>query len=232
MFSYKEVMRHYEWEQGRIINLVQGSYRHRVDVLCDVHGRSVGFFRNGAHPYVAYIRMLHPDHTEISDGNCIVPVLPDHRFLMVYEYRPNLNPDGVVVFAPSLEFPGGSVYMEEVAIGCLRECREETGVPHQKAVLYKRRAVNVFSSDIVCYNHCCVLFLTEGKFEVCAPIDGGLKVVAMSRDEVNKAMWDGTITHGSSHLAWHFYNEIRLMHPICEEMKIANGDMTKTNVWV
>lgn len=231
-FDFREELSIHAWEPGKVIRLVIGSYRHRVDVICSPEGRNLAMFYNGEHKYFACITLLRGDGSEVRDGNCIVPRLPNHRFLMVVELRPALNELGDLVMVKSLECPGGAVDHESVTLGCLRECREETGIPLQKAILYRRRPVSPMSSDVVCRNHYCVVLLSEGSFETNVETDGGLQVVSMTEAEIDLAMFDGTISHGPSHLAWDFYKMVRSMHPREEQDWIEKGHLTKEEVTI
>jgi hypothetical protein len=82
------VLKEYEWEEGKVIPIVDGSYRARVVVTCYSKGRQKAEFANGEHNYDVYIELTRPDGTWISQGMGIVPVLPNGRLIMVVVQRP------------------------------------------------------------------------------------------------------------------------------------------------
>ena len=174
----------------------------------------------------------------------MVPVLPDGRLIMVVEQRPahgryanrpmvaeiqgeqvDLREFGV---HSSLEFPGGAIEPGEgLKAGFLRELAEETEVEEQTALYYScLRPVFVFGSDVAFQNFLGVVFLSGLSHEKHVKTDGGLNVFALTRDEVQRNIWNGVISSGQAALLeWSFYQEVEKLRndPILEKELIQSG---------
>lgn len=222
--SYQDDLRSFRWIEGREISLLQSSYRHRIVIVCSKEGRQKTCFGNGEFPYFAYTELLNGKGEWISHGNNIVPVLSDSRFLMVIEQRPALEryPDHrciaviggkLVDLGPcgSLEFPGGGVESgEEFTASFLRELCEETGIAEQTGYLCRRLPlIYPFGSDIALAMFYNVIYLSGFSFPDYVDNDGGLRVVALTRDEVEENIHSGAISSGQAALqGWAFFKEI------------------------
>jgi 8-oxo-dGTP pyrophosphatase MutT (NUDIX family) len=219
----KDAIRGIPWVEGQHTALVFGPYRYRITITASQIGRQRAVFADGAeHPYFAYVEI---DGT--GRGGGIVPVLPDGRFIMVIEQRPcqyrfAARPTHIELedgrrtldeFGPysSLEFPGGSIEVDEDEIkGPLRELQEETGVNDQAVTLYRRlRPCYPFGSDVVLQNFYQVVFLSSGILARHVRTDGGLHVLTLSRREVERNIRNGVIVSGQAALLpWSFYTEV------------------------
>ena len=216
-----------EWAEGRIITLPAQSYRHAVTVACYAQGRQRAKFANGEHNYGAYVELLTATGERNAAGSGIVPVLPDGRLLMVVEQRPAQGPckgrGGILTdkgrwldlskFGPysSLEFPGGAKDSPEtIRSSALRELVEETGVQDQKAELFLREhPIYPMGSDMSLANTYGVIFLQAMEFQDYVRTDGGLVVLALTTDSIQKNIWSGVISSGSGALLpWNFYREV------------------------
>lgn len=227
-FSWRKVLMQHEWVEGRIVPIATASYRHRIVAVCTDVGRQKTQFANGEFPFFSYMEVVRSDGSWVQGGNSIVPILPDGRLIMVVEQRPShyryanqpthIEIDGggripLVEFGPysSLEFPGGGIGSEEsFTAEFLRELIEETGVADQSAMLYWCNQPHYgFGSDIASESHLGVIYLSKMGFEGYVRSDGGLHVLALTRDEVQRNVWNGTIRSGqAAHLAWAFYKEV------------------------
>lgn len=237
-----EVLKKNEWEEGKVIPIVDGSHRTRVVVTCYSKGRQKAQFANGEHNYGAYIELTRPDGSWISQGTGIVPVLPDGRLIMVVEQRPPQwrlpnQPTTIVVggeivdlreFGPysSVEFPGGAVDPEDrkFTAGFLKELVEETEVPNQTATVYRRKPpLFPQGSDLALEGQLCVVYLSNLGFEKHVKTDGGLDVMALSPEDVQNNIWAGSIRSGQAALlGWAFYKEVeqaRADRIVCRHMR-------------
>ena len=225
MQKTKELLKEVEWETGKIIPVAYGPYRHRIVAHCAEEGRQKAVFADGKeHPYFAYVEFISGNGQWIRQGSAIVPVLPDGRLIMVIEQRPaqqarfdfqpiveiSGNKVDLRDFGPfsSLEFPGGAVDPGEgLKAGFVRELQEETGVETQRALFYERvPPFYSFGSDVSLAQFVGVAFLSGYSFKGYVKIDGGLKVVALSRNEVERNIWSGAITSAQAALSqWYFY---------------------------
>ncbi|OGZ47405.1 MAG: hypothetical protein A3J54_02355 [Candidatus Ryanbacteria bacterium RIFCSPHIGHO2_02_FULL_45_13b] len=225
-FDFRDVLREIEWEDGKLVERwVVGSYRHAVTLVCSSLGRTKGNFANGTFPYFAYGELMSPNGEWIKYGNNVVPVLPDGRFLMVVEQRPvllrypehprivehtghqfDLGPCG------ALEFPGGAYNpRESFTAGILRELREETEVEEQRAKVIRRvPGVYPFSADLALQMTFSVVYLSGLSFSDYVEDDGGLRVIALSEEEVWQNIHSGVISSAQSALTgWALWQEIR-----------------------
>ncbi len=225
-----EVLKDREWEEGKVIPIVDGSHRTRVVVTCYSKGRQKAKFANGEHGYGAYVELIRSDGSWIERGMGIVPVLPDERLLMVVEQRPPQwrlpdQPTHIVVdgqridlreFGPysSVEFPGGAVDPQDHMLksGLLKELVEETEVPDQVVEVYLRKPpFFAQGADLALEGQVCVVYLSNLGFEKHVKTDGGLDVMALSPDDVQDNIWAGNIRSGQAALSgWAFYKEVKL----------------------
>ncbi len=244
-FSWREILNLHDWAEGKVISLVNGSYRTRVAVTCYSKGRQVAEFANGVGNYAAYVELTRPDGTWISQGMGIVPVLPDGRLLMVVEQRPPQfrlpnQPTSIVVdgqtidlreFGPysSVEFPGGAVDPQDHTLkaGFLKELVEETEVPNQMAMVYRRKPpFFAQGADLALEGQICVVYLSNLGFEKHVKTDGGLDVMALSSNDVQRNIWAGNIRSGQAALlAWAFYQEVETAHcsPVRRSWMLETG---------
>ena len=222
--SHLDALQSMEWVEGSHIPLPQSSYRHRVVIACSESGRQKADFVNGRFPYFAYTELLNGNGDWISHGSNIVPVLSDDRFLMVIEQRPILarypnHPRTVVLsqstielgLCDSLEFPGGVVEQgEEFTASFLRELMEETGIPQQSGLLFRRLPlVYSFGSDLALAMFYNVIYLSGFSFPDRVENDGGLRVLALTRDEVETNIQNGVIASCQAALqGWAFYEDV------------------------
>ena len=222
--SHLEALQSMEWVEGSHIPLPQSSYRHRVVIVCSQSGRQKAHFANGRFSYFAYTELLNGQGNWISHGSNIVPVLLDGRFLMIVEQRPILerypdHPRTVVLgertidLGPcgSLEFPGGAVEQgEEFTASFLRELAEESGILQQTGILYRRLPpVYSFGSDLALAMFYNVIHLSGFSFPDYVDNDGGLRVFALTHDEVEANIQNGVISSCQAALqGWAFYKEL------------------------
>lgn len=231
-FNFRQKLAEEVWEEGKLISLVVGSYRHEVVALCSSLGRREAEFANGKFRYFAWVELLGAGDKRIEQGAGIVPVLPDGRLLMVVEQRP---PQGKVASRPymverlsgkpidlramgeysSLEFPGGAVDPEDKSLraGFLRELQQETGVQEQTATLYRSlHPVWSFGADISVEGYYGVAFLTGMKYEEKVEDDGGMYILALTRGEVWRNIVRGVIVSGQAALLqWNFFRDIEMV---------------------
>lgn len=259
LFNFKEALREIQWVEGSHTSFVQGSYRHRTIVVCSAVGRQKALFSNGEYPYFAYEELLDSKGQWISQGTNVVPVLPrtpqmEERFLMVVEQRPMLNRYPSVpfllkldddekeldlrMFGPhsSLEFPGGATNPEDmtITIGALRELTEETGLQKQTVTIYRRVSpIYPFGSDLALRMFLSVVSLTDGRFAEKVENDGGLRVLALTREEVVCNIENGLIASGQAALlGWAFYKEVLFAQrvPSERERMVESGYMVVEQV--
>lgn len=227
-FNWKAELAKYEWAEGRTFALVDGSYRTRVAVTCYAAGRQTAVFAGGVEGnYGAYVELIRPDGTCIRQGTNVVPILPDGRLIMVVEQRPaqwrfDGQPATLIVgdelldltqFGPysSVEFPGGAVDTgDTLTAGFLRELEEETEVEEQTALLYARRQpLFPQGSDLALEGFLSVVFLSRHRFSGFVKSDGGLNVLALSRQDVQRNIWAGNIRSAQAALlGWAWYQEV------------------------
>ncbi|MDP3883016.1 MAG: NUDIX domain-containing protein [Candidatus Staskawiczbacteria bacterium] len=223
----KAWLQNVEWQEGRIVTVTEGPYRHRIVVHCSDQGRQKAEFANGDHSYFGYVELVDSQGGWIRQGVSIVPVLPDRRLIMVIEQRPaqsrfddmptmakiqGRNVD-LRTFGPhsSLEFPGGAIDPNEgLKAGFLREFQEETGAEEQKAVLLKScHPIYFFGSDLALRGYVAIALLSGLNFQNHVETDGGLNVVALTRNEVQTNLFNGTIHSGQAAIApWQFYMQV------------------------
>lgn len=231
-YHARSVFLRHQWEEGKIIPIACGVYRARVMVTCYAAGRQRAQFANGEGAYGEYVELMRPDDQSwIEQGTNIVPVLPDGRLIMVVEQRPpqwrfSNQPTTIIVagqdidlrqFGPysSLEFPGGAVDKgDNLTSGFLRELEEETEVEEQEALLYQReRPFFPMGSDVALEMKVGVVYLERGGFSGFVKSDGGLHVLALTREDVQMNIWAGNIRSGQAALhGWSFYQEVHQAH--------------------
>lgn len=227
---WRQILADHNWEEGKVITVMDASYRTRVVVTCYKQGRQTAEFANGGGNYGAYVELTRPDGTWISQGMGIVPVLPDGRLLMVVEQRPPQwrlpnQPTSIIVggekldlqqFGPysSLEFPGGAVDPggSKLKAGFLKELREETAAPEQWVEVYLRKPpFFAEGADLALEAQVCVVYLTNHGFQPHVKNDGGLDVMALSVADVQQNIWAGNIRSAQAALMqWAFYQEAQL----------------------
>lgn len=225
-FNYRDLLRQIEWEDRKLVERVMvGSYRHAVTIVCSKLGRTKGEFANGMFSYFAYGELLSPNGEWIKEGNNIVPVLPDGRFIMVVEQRPPLarypERPRVVEFQNGktlylgeygeIEFPGGAINPgESFTSGFLRELTEETDIENQTARLYRRvPPIYPFSADLALRMFLSVVYLSGMSFADRVENDGGLTVHALTREDVEHNIETGIISSAQSALlGWSFWKEV------------------------
>lgn len=257
LFNFKEALREIQWVEGSHTSFVQGSYRHRTIVVCSAAGRQKALFSNGEYPYFAYEELLDSKGQWISQGTNVVPVLPrthqmEERFLMVVEQRPMLdrysnvpsmlkigeNELDLRMFGPhsSPEFPWGAVDRKDktITIGALRKLTEETGLRKQQVTIYRRvPPVYPFGSDLALQMFFSVVFLTDDRFAEKVENDGGLRILALTREEVERNIENGIIASGQAALlGWAFYKEVLFAKTVPSEegQMIENGYMAVEQV--
>jgi len=249
----KELLKTIEWQEGKVVPITEGPYRHRIVAHCAGNGRQRAMFANGEHSYFCYVELLSTNGQWIQKGAGMVPVLPDGRFIMVVEQRPahgrylnrpmtaKIDGQSVDLNAfgqhSSLEFPGGAVDPNEgLKAAFLRELQEETGVGNQSAAYYARRhSILPFGSDIALEQYFGVVFLTGLSFERHVTSDGGLTVFALDRDEVDHNIWNGVIRSGQAALLqWAFYKEVERarIDPDFERMLKESGYLAVKKVQI
>lgn len=240
----KESLAEIEWQEGKIVGVVEGPYRYRIVCHCSSAGRQRALFANGEHPYFCSIEIISGNGQWIQKGASIVPILPDGRFIMVVEQRPaqdrypgrpmvaNIGGQKIDLSCfgknSSLEFPGGGVDAGEgLKAGFLRELIEETGIEEQKALYYSRRhPLYPFGSDIAVQQFYGVVFLSGLSYENHVETDGGLTVFALTKEEVECNIWNGVIHSGQAALLpWGFYKDVELArsNPDFERMLKESG---------
>lgn len=234
-----------EWQEGRVIYVAVGSYRHRTVIHCTESGRQSAVFADGKeHKFAGYMEIMNGKGEWIRQGAGMVPVLPDGRMLMVVEQRP---PQGrfenrptiamiggekvdLAKFGPhsSLEFPGGAVEPGQgLKAAYLAELVDETGVGEQSAMWYSRTPpVYPFGSDLALQQFLSVVYLSGLKFEPYVADDGGLQVFALTEKEVQENIWGGVICSGQAALLqWAFYQEVkkaRVDEVFAQKLFVAN----------
>lgn len=247
----KRLLEEIEWEEGKIVSVAEGPYRYRIVAHCSVHGRQRAMFANGEYPYFCYIELLAGNGQWIKGGVAIVPVLPDGRLIMVVEQRPPQGrfsdrpmiaeiegkPIDLSRYGPysSLEFPGGAVDPGEgLKSGFLREMQEETGVNEQAALYYSRLQPSYqYGADIAIRAFTGVVFLSGLSYEKHVETDGGLTVLALTRDDVERNVWNGVIHSGPAALfQWNFYKEVEAIrsNPDLERRLVQSGYLGIENI--
>ena len=224
----KDSLREVVWQEGLVVPVAYGSYRHRIVVHCTKDGRQTATFADGQeHKYAGYLEFINAKGEWIKEGAGMVPVLPDGRLLMVVEQRPPQSrysgrPTMAIIegkeldlkqfgLHSSLEFPGGSVEPGQgLKAGFMAELTDETGVPDQLALCYScLRPVCSFGSDIATRQHLATVFLSGITYKPYVAEDGGLQVFALTREEVQQNIWSGVICSGQAALnQWSFYKEV------------------------
>lgn len=244
----KEVLKDIVWEEGKIVPAVDGPYRHSIVVLCSAWGSQEAQFANGKYKYFCHVQCLSNKEQWNERGGLIVPVLPDGRIVMTVQQRSTLVhfPERPMIaeikgkhvdlarFGPysSLEFPGGGVDPEEgLKAGVLRELVEETLVEDQFALYYQRcHPVYAFSSDIAGQNFLGVAFLSGLTYEEWAE---GMKVLALSRDDVERNIRNGVINSGNGvMIIWDFFRDVEAAcaNPDIETEFLQSGYLSKERV--
>jgi 8-oxo-dGTP pyrophosphatase MutT (NUDIX family) len=247
----KDALKEIVWEEGKIVPVVDGPYRHRIVVLCSSLGSQEAQFANGRYKYFCHMQCLSNKEQWNERGGLIVPVLPDGRIVMTVQQRSTLAhfPERPTIaeikgqrvdlakFGPysSLEFPGGGVDPGEgLKVGILRELAEETGVKDQTALYYHRYyPVYAFSSDVAGQNFLGVAFLSGLTYEERVESDGGMEVLALSRNEVELNMRKGVIHAGNgAFIIWSFYRDVEAArtNPDLEKEFIQSGYLLKEQV--
>jgi ADP-ribose pyrophosphatase len=136
---------------------------------------------------------------EVSDYIAICPQLPDHRFLMVRQFRPPLE-------ASVWEFPSGQLEPDETAAAAAdRELFEETGHRVRRLV-----ALGIYHADPGRLTNRGHLF-----FGAVAPADGwqpepGITVARFSAAEIDAMIADGRFTHLQHIALWLMVKTARL----------------------
>lgn len=201
VFDLGRVLLQTIWEEGKVFSIIRVPYRYRVMGICSSAGRQSAQFANGAFPYFEHMEITRLDGSWAAQGNAVVPVLPEGRLLMVVEQRPpqyrfpdqpthiEINGGRIALgeFGPYsvVEFPGGGLEKgENFTAGFLRELMQEVGIPEQSAMLYWcLRPHHPLVSDLADEKHVGVIYLSSGTFERYVETDGGLHVLALTRDE-------------------------------------------------
>lgn len=235
------------WVEGAIVPILEAPYRYRIVVHCSESGRRKAVFANGEHSYFCYIETVFDDGRWTEKSGGMVPVLPDGRLIMVVEQRPAqgryMNRPMIAVIGggqvdlrtfgtdSSLEFPGGAVEPGEgLKAGFLRELVEETGVEEQTALYYGRlRPLHPFGSDLALQSFLGVVYLSGLSYEEQVKTDGGLHVLAITREEVQQNIWNGVINSGQAALLqWGFYQEVEDLrnNPLLEKELVRSGYMS------
>lgn len=203
------------------------SGRHQQCFLCTERGKSTAEFSNGSFQYGAFQRLIRPDGSPITDSAGVVAVLPDHRLLVVVEERWSLAcyPEDVVSQIwvdgklrdmadiapgfkfPSVEFPGGAIdfFDASYASGALREVFEEAGVTAGELFLQKHGTMTL-GSDMALRARHGVLLLESSEFRPYTTNDGGLHVLALTSNDVERNIIEGRMNSGQaaqSHFFWY-----------------------------
>ena len=221
------------------MTLPPSSYRHATLIVCTKKGRNQGIFANGTFPYFALVEMKSG-----REGVNIVPVLPDGRLIMIIEERPAVSlwrnaprildlGSGTVALTEyqSVEFPAGGVNPgESPADGALRELQEETGIGRQAIEWYCRCPLYPLVSDVVLRSHLVVAFLSEPRFAAHVQTDGGLSVLALTEDDIERNIQNGVLADAGTVLSsWSFYKTVREAKANPERLAalIKEGFLTK-----
>jgi len=223
----KNLLKNVEWQEGKIIPLMEAPYRYRIVTHCSSNGRQEAEFANGQHHYFCYMELIDGQGNWIKRGANIVPILPDGRFIMVVEQRPPQgrysNRSMIALIAnqeinleqfghySSLEFPGGAVEKnEELKAGFLRELAEETGIENQTAIFFKRnQPIYGLGSDLAIQLFVGVVQLSGLSYKKRVDNDGGLIIFSLSRAEIEENIKRGVICSGQAALMpWSFYKDI------------------------
>lgn len=218
--SWEAKLKEEEWEEGRDIALGDISYRHALFAHCSRRATRIAEFKNGKFPIYTYIKIVNSSGVWSSEGASIMPILPDGRILMIVNFRPVLRlfPDRpryvhlsghTYQLGPtdSLEFPAGLIESNEgVVKGAARECIEETGVVAQEVTIWQRGFPLYLFNDIAIRGHFIVLQLSQGDFQDYTTTDGGLRVLALTLEEVERNILSGTAAAALD--VWYFYQDI------------------------
>lgn len=238
------------WVDGAIVPILEAPYRYRIVVHCAKNGRQKAQFANGEHSYFCYVELVSENGIRSDRGAATVPVLPDGRIIMVVEQRPAQGrsttrqmiaeiegkPVDLRSFGPdsSLEFPGGGIEANEgLKAGFLRELVEETGVKEQTARYYSRQhLVYYFGADLAHQNFLGVVYLSGRSFENHVATDGGLNVLALTKEDVQNNIWNGSIHSGQTALQWAFYKEVETIRndPALEDKLVKSGYVLVENI--
>ena len=228
VFDVSEVLLQTTWEEDKVFRIVHVPYRYRVMGVCSSAGRQTAQFANGIFNWFEHLEITRLDGSWAVQGSAIVPVLPDGRLLMVVEQRPpqyrfpnqpthiEIGDGGRIALAEFgpysvVEFPGGGVEQGETfTAGFFHELLEETGIPEQEAMLYWcARPHHPLLCDLADEKHVGVIYLHEARFDRYVQTDGGLHMLALTREEVQNNIWNGVIR--SVHAAqfpFAFYKEV------------------------
>jgi len=182
-------------------------YPRPHDIVCDVcyaAGRQKTEFANGEKNFGAYMELVREDGSWISQGNNIVPVLPDGRLLMVVEQRPpqgkfsdcpkNIElENGQIVdfsaFGPysSLEFPGGAVDSGEILNQVSFESFRKKPISGNNRQLCTWGVLLYTLSEQTCLWKCSLGYLPVKceLWHLCKS-DGGLHVLALTPEEIEQ----------------------------------------------
>lgn len=255
----KKVILAHDWEDGKAISVVQAPYRFEAVVQCTSLPRPAfaqAEFANGLKSYFCWTKLLRPDGTWIKDGAVIVPVLADGRILTVIEQRPaqwqfgEKNPNHMLMVNKgeldirkfgqhsSPELPGGARDPQDktVKLAGLRELWEETRIPPQDATLYAcTRPWYAQGSDLALQEYVSVVFLSQSSFESYVKNDGGLKVLALTPDEVERNIRRGVICSGQAGvLPWFFAQQVfrARQDPVYQQELLKDGYMTIEEVQI
>ncbi|HBE90120.1 MAG: hypothetical protein A3E37_04880 [Candidatus Andersenbacteria bacterium RIFCSPHIGHO2_12_FULL_46_9] len=220
-----------EWVEGKRIEFAPSSYRHRQVVVCTPNRPFKARFANGEFSYIAYWELVRGDGSWNKQGVNVVPVLPGEpeRFLMVIEQRGPMGQyeaelprvlelsDGKTldlrVFGrfSSLEFPGGGVEEGETAIiAGLKELAQETGIPEQPGTLFLNpHPVFPYVCDLAHVNYIGTVYLSSGEFASKVQNDGGLHIVALTENEIERNIRNGVFCSMNAGLGmWYWHQSL------------------------
>lgn len=242
----RSVLKMIEWEEGKIVDVVSGTYWYKLVIQCSSQGKQKAVFADGEeHPFFEFARSV---NDAILYATNIVPVLPDGRFLMVVEQR---GPHALYPERPrivkrangkhielglygSLEFPGGAVDPDDKSIssGALRELVEETGIKGQEVELFvKNMPVIAHGAGVALGMKLAVAVLAAANQEEWVFEDGvKMPTFTLTEEEINWGIADGSINSGqAAHLGWHFYQhniKLCLENQVMRERLVTNGFVT------
>lgn len=221
----KVVFKDVEWKEGKLVDLVSGTYWYKLVILCSSTGKQKAIFADGKeYPYFEFARS--PNDKVLYATN-IVPVLPDGRFLMVLEQR---GPHALYPERPrvverfggrknielgeygSLEFPGGAIDPGEgVSSGALRELVEETGIKDQEVEFFlKKTPVIAHGAGVALGMKLAVARLSAANQERWVFEDGvKMPVFALTEEEIDQGILNGSINSGQAAcLGWQFFKQV------------------------
>jgi 8-oxo-dGTP pyrophosphatase MutT (NUDIX family) len=125
---------------------------------------------------------------EYPDWAAVVCLDPEDRYVMVEQYRYGVG-------RVSLEFASGAIDPgEEPETGARRELLEETGYAAEELICVGRCAPDPSKDTNLAH-----LFVARGAVRVAEPqLDAGedLRVVLLSREELEEAVFSGRVIHG------------------------------------